>query len=407
MAQAKGARMQLLLQKEAAYRTEPAVPGAFKLPFTSYNLGRDPKKVKDNSISDSPLPGKSGCGDATVEGNIKAVLDLRSAGFWLMLALGAPTANAAVTKQPTNVTGVTVNYAETGTTAGNGTLTYVFATKLLSWKAQGDATAGATVDVTAGGYFTLQSGTALHSIHVTVNAAALPGVDKADADIAVSATLKTHSYPINLDDRPSALLEIGHADITKYYRTLGAKVKKLGYDLASQEQDLSIDIIAGAETEKTAVWDAAPTSYNSLRACGSGGSISNGVDTSLGQVIGGDFALDNGMEGVGLMDGQEGYGLIKQGEVMLSGKVNTVFDGAGSYALARASTSTRMRLVSQADSGAGIFSLVWDLPFVELIEKVIPKEGKSGLSAELEWNAHRDVSGRLPLCLLTNDVASY
>ncbi|MBZ0104643.1 MAG: hypothetical protein K8H84_03340 [Sulfuricella denitrificans] len=407
MAQAKGALMQVLFQKEAAFRTEPAVPGAFKLPFTSYNLGRDPKKTKDPSISSSPLPGKSGCGDATVEGNIKAILDLRSVGFWLMLALGVPTTHAAVTRQPTNITGVTVNYAESGTTAGNGTLAFTFTGKTLSWMAQGDVTPGTPVDVSAGGYFTLQSSTALHSIHVTVDVAALPGVDKSDADIAVSATIKTHAYPLDLNDRPSALLEIGHSDITKFYRTLGAKVNKLSYDLVSQEQNISLDIIAGEESEKTSVWDAAPTSYNSLRACGSGGAITNGVDASLGQVIGGDFAIDNGMKGVPLADGMEGYGLIDQGEVMLSGSVNTVFDGAGSYALARASTSTRMRLISQADSGTGIFSLVWDLPFVELIEKVIPKEGKSGLSASLQWNAHRDVSGRLPLCLLTNDVASY
>lgn len=85
MAQAKGAMMQLLLQRETTFRTMPSPVAAFKVPFVKYDIGRDPKKVKDNSISASPLPGKSGCGDAEVAGNISAILDLRSIGHWLAL----------------------------------------------------------------------------------------------------------------------------------------------------------------------------------------------------------------------------------------------------------------------------------------------------------------------------------
>src|SRR5574340_1036296 len=99
MTQAKGASMQLLLQRETTFRTAPAVPDAFKLPFTKYNIGRDPRKVKDDSISSSPLPGKSGCGDAVVQGDIASILDMRGIGHWLALLLGVPTAKAAVTKQ--------------------------------------------------------------------------------------------------------------------------------------------------------------------------------------------------------------------------------------------------------------------------------------------------------------------
>lgn len=407
MPQAKGASMQLLLQRETAYRTAPSPVDAVKLPFTRYNLGRDPRKVRDDSISASPLPGKSGCGDAIVEGDIASILDLRGIGHWLTLLLGAPATKAAVTKQPTNVTGVTVNYANASTPSGNGTLTYVAATKLLSWQANGDGTAGATVDVTAGGYFTLQSGAADHEIHVTVAAAALPGTNQNDADIAVSATLKTHVFPIDLADRPSALLELGHTDIGKFYRTLGAKVNTLSYDITAQEQNIALSIIAGAETDHASAFDATPTVLTPLRGCGSGGLLSDGSGSSLGQVVGGDISVSNGMSGVGLADGQEGYGLIEQGEVMISGKINTVFDGAGAYALARASTSTRMRVGSRAANGNDVFSLVWDCPNVELVEQAPPKEGKSGLYVELDWLAHRDAAGNLPLVLLTNDVASY
>lgn len=407
MPQAKGALMQLLLQRETTFRTEPGAAAAFKMPFTKYGIGRDPRKQKDPSIDASPLPGKSGAGDAIVEGPITSILDLRSVGHWLALLLGVPTANKAVTKQPTLVTGVTVNYAEATCTAGNGTLAWTAAGTTLTWKAQGDATPGAAVDVSAGGRFTLESGTADHAVHVTVAAAAVPVGNQTDTDIAVSTTLKCHVFPFNLADRPSALLELGHTDTTKYYRTLGAKLNTLSYDITALEQNIELGIIAGAETEKTVVWDAAPTSYASVRACGSGGGVSNGYDGTLGTVVGGSLKVANGMKGYEVADSLEGYGLIDQGEIALGGSVKALFDSAGAYALARASTSTRLRLASTAPLGADTFGLYWDLPFSEFIEKSVPKEGKSGLFVDLEWAAHRDTSGVLPLVTLINDVASY
>lgn len=407
MPQAIGAMMQLLLQRETTFRTRPSPVAAFRLPFTKYGLGRDPQKIRDPSISSSPLPGKSGLGDAVVQGNVESILDLRSIGHWLALLLGTPTTHKAVSKQPTNVTGVTVNYAQTGATAGAGTLAFIFSAKTLSWKAQGDATAGTPVDVSAGGTFLLQSGTASKALSVTVSAAALPAVDKSDTDIAVHASLKCHVFPINLAERPSAMLELGHLDTGKFYRTLGAKLNKLSYDLTAREQNITLDVLGGDETEYSVVHDAAPTAYASVRACGSGGVISNGVDAGLGTIVSGSIEIANNMSGYSTVDGREGYGLIDQGELSIGGKIKTIFDGSGAYGLARASTSTRMRVGSTAVVGADTFALYWDIPNVELIEKSVPKEGKSGLFVELEWSAHRDTVGSVPLVSLINDVTGY
>lgn len=407
MTQAIGAMMQLLLQRETAFRTRPTPAAAFKLPFTKYNMGRDPQKVRDPSISSSPLPGKSGLGDAIVQGSVESILDLRSIGHLLALLLGVPATHKAVTKQPTNVTGVTIQYAQTATPTGAGTLTYVNTGKTLAWKAQGDATAGATVDVTAGGTFTLQSGTASHAVVVTVAAGALPTTDKSDTDIAVSATLKAHVFPIDLSIRPSALFELGHLDTGVYYRTLGAKINKLAYDLTAREQNITIDVLAGDETENASAHDAAPTAYASVRSCGSGGIISNGFDASLGTIVSGSMEINNNMTGYSLADGNEGYGLIDQGEMSIGGKIKTLFDGTGAYQLARTSTSTRMRVGSTALEGADTFGLYWDIPNVELVEKAVPKEGKSGLFVEVDWLAHRDTAGSLPIVTLINDVAGY
>lgn len=404
--QAKGALMQLLLQRETTFRTPPGVPAAFKMPFTRYGVGRDPRKQRDPSINASPLADKSGQGDAVVEGAITSILDLRSVGHWLALALGVPTSHKAVTRQPTNITGVTLHYAQAATPAGNGTLAFAAAGTTLTWTANGE-TAGAPVNVGAGGRFTIPSGTANHGLVVEVAAGALPAQDKSDANIAVSATLKAHVFPFDLADRPSALLELGHTDTGKYYRTVGAKVNTLAYDLTALEQNIELGILAGAETEQAAAFDAAPTGYNGVRAAGAGGSIGNGADASLGTLVEGKVSLSNNMTGYPVVDGLEGYGLIDQGEIALGGSLKAVFDSAGAYALARAGTSTRLRLGSQATVGADTFALWWDIPNAEFIEKAIPKEGKSGLFAELEWAAHRVAAGTLPLCVLINDVAGY
>ncbi|GEM_PF-4399339 len=414
MSQAKGALTQLLMQRQSTFRDPPSPAAAFKLPFTKWNSGRDPQKVDDPSISASPLPGKKGCGNPVFSPTLESILDLRSIGHLLALLLGVPTAQAAVTKQPTNVTGVTVNYAESGTTAGNGTLSFTAAGTTLDWKAQGDATAGTAVDVSAGGYFTLQSGTAAHSVHVTVAASALPVTDKSDADINVSATLKTHAFPITLTDRPSALFEAGFTDIGKYYRLLGTKLNTLGYDIGAKEQSISCGLIGAVESTEAAAFDAAPTSYQSVRACGGGGALWNGVDASLGSLTGGKIDISNQMNGRltvkddrAAIAANTGYGLITQEDLLIKGTVQAAFDGAGAYALALAGTSSRLRIGSRAAVGSDVFSLVWDIPNVEFVEKSIPIEGKSGIFADLEWMAHRDTAGTLPLVTLTNDVAAY
>lgn len=408
--QHKNALTQLLYQRAATFRQVPGAVDAVLLPYTSFNFGRDPRRTRDPSVAASPLPAPMSCGDAIVSGQVGSILDLRTAGFWLTLLYGAPTVYKAVTKQPTNVTGVMVHHANAATATGNGTLTYTAVGTTLAWKDAVDVAAGAAVNVGAGGRFTLQSGAANHEIVVHVVAGSLPGGNQADADIAVSGTLKAHVFPINLDDRPNALLEMGHLDAgnNKFYRYLGAMLNELSYDIMALEQNISMQFIAGEEVDPLpgAAWDATPTSYSPARACGHGGIITDGA-TGLGKMTGGTFRTNNGMEGVELGDGLEGYGLVNQGELTIGGTLRALFTSADAYALARANASTRMLVQSSAVSGADTFKLVADLPAVQFIEKVVPKEGKSGLFVDLDWQAHRLTSGVLPLIYLVSDVAAY
>ncbi len=408
--QHKGARIKMLLQYETTYRTAPGAAAAFLLPFTECNVYSDPQRTTDDSLTDSPLRAAETCGDPIVDGaTLTSVLCLRNSGFHLKQLLGAPTVYKAVTKQPTNVTGVTVHFANSAATTGVGTLTFTFATKMLSWQANGD-TAGATVDVTAGGQFTLPSGTANKEIVVTVLASALPGANQNDADIMVHATLKAHRFPITLDDKPSALVEFAHMDAgnNQFYRYLGWMVKKAGYQIAAREQNLAMDIMAAEQVDPrpVAVWDAVPTSFATVRACGHGGKITDGA-TGLGVITEGSIDVMNGAAGFSVADEKTGFGHVDNGEIGIGGQIKCVFNSLGAYELARTGASTRVLISSKAIDGANEFKLVWDLPGVQFQPRAVPRQGKTGLFADLGWIAHRVANGQLPLCYLVNDVTTY
>lgn len=314
MSQAKGAATQLLMQFETAYRTAPSPAAAKKMPFVTWEPGADFRRVKDPTLSASPLPSKSGDGGLVVPAKpFTGILDLRSIGYWLKLLLGAPTTT--------------------------GTSTY------------------------------------------------------------------THVFPVNLTERPSALLEMGFTDINQYYRLLGAKLKKLSWDLMADEQMMSGEILAATETNVQAPFDASPTAVSAARSSKALTVINDGSGNTLGQVTGGTIAFDNQMTGYELADGQEGYGIIDQGDLLIAGTLSCVFDGAGAYALARAGTSTRLKTVSSVVVGAATFTLTVDMPYVELAEPKRKIAGKSGVFADMSWAAHAGAT--LPTITLVNDVPGY
>ncbi|HQS59966.1 MAG: hypothetical protein B7Y56_03415 [Gallionellales bacterium 35-53-114] len=314
MPQARGELTKLLFQYQTAARTAPA-PAAKVLPFTSYSIGRDPKRQANGTMNNSPLGNKTDPGNPIVPGQLQSIFDLRTIGYLLKLLLGQP------------------------------------------------------VTTGAGPY--------------------------------------VHTFPVNLDDRPYALLELAQYDISKFNRTLDAHLNKLAWDVTNNDQNITADFLAGEEIDPipTVVFDAAPTSVVSFRACSASGVISDGAGSTLGQVVDGKIEINNNMAPLELANGVPGYSIFPVGELMFSGSIKCVFDGASAWELARAGTSTRLKMVSAATIGANTFSLAVDMPYVELMEKTVPKAGRSGLFAELSWKA---VTGAtLPTVVLTNDVVSY
>src|SRR5882672_3530963 len=397
---------QFIGQSEVTYRTAPAA-AAKVIPITEFDSMRDARRQANTSVSTRPLADKTDKGDPTFGGPFKSIFELRAIGFWLKLLLGNPSVGKAVTTQPVNVTGVSVNYASTDCTAGNGTLAFTFAGTTVTWMPQGGS-AGTAVNIGAGGNFTVQGGGGGKSVNISVTAAALPGTNQNDATISVHATLKAHAFPFDLADRPSALIERQEPDIAKYHRFLGVKVPELSWDLIANDQVLSGRLIPAIEVDPipSTPFDAAPTSYGAyVRACAGGGRLWDGSGTGLGTILGGTVGFDNKMTPETAPDGLDGYGYVGQDEMVVKGTLRTVFDGAGAYALARAGTSTRLRLQTTAVGGADTFGVFADFPAVELVEKLPPRSGKSGLIATLDWMAHNNAT--VPSIWLVNDVAAY
>lgn len=419
--QHKGAEVQQLGQFETVYRTQPGAAAALKLPFVSNGLARDLRRTEDNSIDNSPLGAKSGCGDAVVPpASIKAIFDARSCGWWLKSLLGQPIIAKAVMVQPVAVSGVTVHYAQSAAGAGNGTLTFTLIGTTLAWTPSG-GTIGTAVNVGAGGRFTIPGGVANTGVVVTVEALGLPAGNVTEATINVHASYKAHVFPVTLDDRPSALLEVGHmkSGQQEFYRYLGYMTTKLSYDIVNREQNLDITGFAAVELSAdtlpavTTVWDGAPTQYDRVRFCGSGGTIRNGASSALGTITEGNIDMDNQATGLEVADGLEGYGHTDNGENMFGGKLKIAFRGiaAGNmWSLARTSTSSRLAISSSVPIGplpTDIFSLKLDFPSVEFMPNPIEKTGKTGLFVQCDWKAHRNAAGTLPMIVLVNDVPSY
>ncbi len=248
------------------------------LPFTNWGLERSANRQANATLNGTRLPAKTDQGDPTLAGPFSSILDLRTIGYWLALALGVPTVRKAVSTQPVNVTGVTVQHANAACAAGNGTLSYTAAGTTATWTPNGGA-AGAAVNIGAGGNFTLQGGAANSDVRISVVAASLPVGNVNDANISVHATLKAHSFPLNVAALPSGLFEMQHGDLAapKYYRSTGIKVGDIGSDVFANDQSINGTLIGAEETEQVAVFDGAPTQVQWARACAGRGRLSDGA----------------------------------------------------------------------------------------------------------------------------------
>lgn len=219
----------------------------------------------------------------------------------------------------------------------------------------------------------------------------------------------THTFTLNLDDRPSALFELAVSESspsTRFHRHLGVMLNSLEWDVRDAAQDIKAEFIGAIEVRPYpgSAFDASPTALRAKnRACSKNGRVWDGTDP-IGDVAKATVRFENDLEGQLLADGQEGFGYVLLGQPKVSGTMDVLFTPASLVDDALARTSKAMVLTSK--NTAGTHTLTVNIPQAEFdVPRVAIETSKGIVVTGLNWMAHK---GGAPLTVvLVNGVASY
>lgn len=202
MAQARGTDFSLILYEEDTYGSDPGAPAGVVIHSRGTSLGANQNLQDDPTLNSNRAQAEPGKGNVDVSGDIPVTANAESMAWLLKHLMGVVVTGRPISQQPANVTGVVAEYAEkTATPGAAGNLAFTAVGSTLTWTANGD-TAGTPVDVSAGGVFTLQSGTGGEALTVTVTAGGLPGADQSDANITV---VNAYEHRFTIGDLPVGL----------------------------------------------------------------------------------------------------------------------------------------------------------------------------------------------------------
>lgn len=266
MSQVSGADATFNFYEEDIFGQDPSVPDAVKMYLASMAVkgtrGQTPSKIlpmgTGNRTEKAPVRNKLDVG-----GSMATELNGQTLGFLLKQAMGAvATYRPAAVSGTQLVTGVTIDHAIKTCPVGNGTLTFTLTGTTLAWTANGD-TIGAAQDVSAGGTFTLASGTAGADLTVTVVPGSLPAGNQSDT-IAVVAAYKNRftfaKMPTSFTMEKDHGVEI--SGVGRYVRYNGCRINTMGFTLGTEgAPDVSLDILGADKTPDSAALDATATDY--------------------------------------------------------------------------------------------------------------------------------------------------
>jgi hypothetical protein len=219
----------------------------------------------------------------------------------------------------------------------------------------------------------------------------------------------THVFTLDLNDRPTALLELALTESTpstRYHRHLGVMMNTMGWSLIDVAQRFAMEMIGAVEVRPypVAAFDNTPTALRAMNAaCKKNGKIWDGA-AAIGDIAAGTIQFGNELDPQSLADGLEGYGAILLGQPSVTGSVDVLFKPGELVDDALARTSKH--LVLESKNAAGDHSLIVDVPSAEFDVPRIPIETSKGIVVRgIGWRAHRNAT---PVTVtLKNAVAAY
>jgi len=429
----------LLLAFESEYGVTPISPQAIKLPFNKNTLTSKQNTIESNTITGRRDPIAPGLGQIDVSGNVEFPLDARNTGHWLTLCFGAPVTtnqNTAGTLQGANgVSAVIATWiaitagafkismdGSSKTTIGpidfsTGIITMNdVAGKIQTAIRAAAATigfTGATVTWDAiNGKFTITSGSTGVSSSVSLLEAPATGSDissimKCNTGTATAgAALFKHVFKVQ-DDMPSASIEKGFSDLSKYAVYPGCKISKLSISaqVGNNELTATADIMGADEILNDASLDSSPTQEQPLRF-----NNFNATVVENGEVLGSarkmSLDIDFGLDGdTYCLNGNGTRTDIAEGIIKPTGTVESLFKDTLLLEKAINGIETSLKLMFTT----GIYSLEILLP--ELIfERATPTiDGPKGVLLSMNYKSYysNSVENSVIQITLTNDVASY
>lgn len=397
MTQAIGRKLVVSAINESTFGTTPGGPSAEKLYVKSFGVGGTIAQIIDETLSGFRGLPQSIEGNKDVTGNVAINVSPQSIAKWLKHLLGLNATTYAVAKRSTStITGVEILYAETATTAGNGTLTFTASGTTLTWAPSGD-TAGAGVDISAGGDFTITS-TGGKDLYVRVTASLIPGGNQSDTVVIGAGTTYEHVFSPRGTEATSMTLEADlGSEISSAYRWLrflGCRVAKGSFKFGSSGFAEATFDVRGAtfSNDGGAALDASPDDYGHTAFSMFRASIEvDGASYALAQDV--TLDIDNDADDSNFVIGGGGVrGSLPYGFLRVSGSVNALFSDATLLNKAIAGTAAALRIELYNGTGAGTSGnemLVFRIPAVKFEAKTPTVEGPRGVKLQLSFNAHR------------------
>lgn len=344
--QAVGSQASISIWDETTYGVRPGTPALFKIKSATdgVSLKASVEKLVSKAITSARgVPGSRG-GNIGVSGSIPFELPLLGIGKLIKHAVGASVDTAIkLATIGTGLTNLIVKYADTGTPAGAGTVTLSGAT--LTWAAFGE-TAGAAVNVSAGGDFTLQSSTASHALHVMVTGTVVGTTATATATVGAAAYLHVISrgaLPVGFG------AEVAYGDISVYDDYDGLRIDKLSVKVGNSGMVTgSIDVKGKSSSQGVAALGT-PTSLAHVPFVHHEATVMDG-GASIG-VTSFEFDISNELDESHLV-GSRYLSQLREGMGSANGKITTLFTDVGMINKVMTETATSARVFFGAVTGS-------------------------------------------------------
>ncbi len=229
------------------------------------------------------------------------------------------------------------------------------------------------------------------------------------APVTTGAGPYTHTYTLSLNDRLSALLELGYLESGSelYERWLGVMVNTLSWNVLEAAQSINVGLMGAIQVDPKpgAVFDAAPTAYAKNRACSKQGIVADVIGSNtLGNIVEASVEITNDLEGQSYADGLAGFGDFMLGQPAITGTLRGVFDTTSNNLFEHGQQQTSKALILQSKNKAGDATLTLTCPNVEFSEPKHKIESSKGLHVTVDYRAH---AGTAPTIVLVNGIASY